>query len=354
MAERDIPLSVFHFDCFWMRELHWCDFEWDPRVFPDPPGMLRRLKERGLRICVWINPYISQHSKLFEEGRDGGYLVRTTGRRACGSGTCGSPGWGWSTSPTPRPREWFTGKLDALLDMGVDCFKTDFGERVPTDVAWYDGSDPERMHNYYTYLYNQTVFELLTKRRGAGRGRGLRPVGHRRVASSSRCTGAATASRRSRPMAGDLRGGLSLGMSGFGFWSHDIGGFEGTPDPALFKRWLAFGLLSSHSRLHGNSSYRVPWEFDEEAVDVTAEVHPAEGPADAVPLPGRPAGRRRGHPGDAGDGPGVPRRSRVHDARAAVHARRRPAGGAGAARRRPTSTTTSPRASGPRCSAAPR
>jgi alpha-D-xyloside xylohydrolase len=70
-------------------------------------------------------------------------------------------------------------------------------------------------------------------------------------------------------MAGDLRGGLSLGMSGFGFWSHDIGGFEGTPDPALFKRWLAFGLLSSHSRLHGNSSYRVPWEFDEEAVDVT-------------------------------------------------------------------------------------
>jgi alpha-D-xyloside xylohydrolase len=69
-------------------------------------------------------------------------------------------------------------------------------------------------------------------------------------------------------MAENLRGGLSLGMSGFGYWSHDIGGFEGTPDPALFKRWIAFGLLSSHSRLHGSGSYRVPWLFDEEAVDV--------------------------------------------------------------------------------------
>jgi alpha-D-xyloside xylohydrolase len=65
-----------------------------------------------------------------------------------------------------------------------------------------------------------------------------------------------------------LRGGLSLGMSGFGYWSHDIGGFEGTPDAAVYKRWIAFGLLSSHSRLHGSGSYRVPWLFDEQAVDV--------------------------------------------------------------------------------------
>jgi alpha-D-xyloside xylohydrolase len=69
-------------------------------------------------------------------------------------------------------------------------------------------------------------------------------------------------------MGESLRGGLSLGLSGFGYWSHDIGGFEGTPDPALFKRWIAFGLLSSHSRLHGSHSYRVPWLFDEEAEDV--------------------------------------------------------------------------------------
>lgn len=70
-------------------------------------------------------------------------------------------------------------------------------------------------------------------------------------------------------MAESLRGGLSLAMSGFAHWSHDIGGFEGTPDPAVFKRWLAFGLLSSHSRFHGSDSYRVPWAFDDEAVDIT-------------------------------------------------------------------------------------
>jgi alpha-D-xyloside xylohydrolase len=267
MAERDIPLSVFHFDCFWMRELHWCDFEWDPEVFPDPPGMLRRLKDRGLRICVWINPYISQHSRLFREGQDRGFLLRRPNGDVW-QWDLWQPGMALVDFTNPEAREWFADHLDALLDMGVDCFKTDFGERVPTDVAWFDGSDPERMHNHYTYLYNRTVFELLTKRRGEGEAvvfARSATAGSQRfpVHWSGDCESTFPA------MAGDLRGGLSLGMSGFGFWSHDIGGFEGTPDPALFKRWLAFGLLSSHSRLHGNSSYRVPWLFDEEAVEVT-------------------------------------------------------------------------------------
>ena len=151
------------------------------------------------------------------------------------------------------------------------------------------------MHNYYTYLYNQTVFDAAAQAPRRGRGGGLRPLGDGRRPSSSRCTGAATASRRSKSMAGDLRGGLSLGLSGFGFWSHDIGGFEGTPTPALFKRWIAFGLLSSHSRLHGNSSYRVPWAVRRGGRRRPAAVHPAEAPADAVPVPGR-----RGRPHDEG------------------------------------------------------
>ena len=96
-------------------------------------------------------------------------------------------------------------------------------------------------------------------------------------------------------MAETLRGGLSLALSGFGYWSHDIGGFEGTPDPAVFKRWLAFGLLSSHSRLHGSDSYRVPWAFDDEAVDVTRTLHPAEDCADAVPGPAPAEAHRDGH-----------------------------------------------------------
>jgi alpha-D-xyloside xylohydrolase len=69
MREREIPLSVFHFDCFWMRQRHWCDFEWDRDKFPDPAGMLKRLKAKGVKISVWINPYVSQMSRLFDEGR---------------------------------------------------------------------------------------------------------------------------------------------------------------------------------------------------------------------------------------------------------------------------------------------
>jgi alpha-D-xyloside xylohydrolase len=266
MAKRELPLSVFHFDCFWMREFNWCDFRWDPRVFPDPEGMLRRLKARGLRICVWINPYIAQRSPLFAEGQEHGYLLRKPGGDVW-QWDLWQPGMGLVDFTNPAAREWYAAKLDALLDMGVDCFKTDFGERIPTDVAYFDGSAPERMHNYYTYLYNETVFEVLRKRRGEG---DAVVFARSATAGSQRFPvhwgGDSESTYPS--MAESLRGGLSLGMSGFGYWSHDIGGFEGTPDAALFKRWLAFGLLSSHTRLHGSSSYRVPWLFDEESVEV--------------------------------------------------------------------------------------
>ncbi|MFE9103095.1 alpha-xylosidase [Actinomadura geliboluensis] len=266
MAERDLPLSVFHFDCFWMREFQWCDFEWDPRVFPDPPGMLRRLRDRGLRICVWINPYIGQRSPLFEEGRARGYLLMRPDGDVW-QWDKWQPGLAVVDFTNPEAREWYAGKLEALMDMGVDCFKTDFGERIPTDVVYHDGSDPERAHNYYTYLYNRTVFDLLRKKRGEGEAvvfARSATVGGQQfpVHWGGDCESTFEA------MGESLRGGLSLGASGFGYWSHDIGGFEGTPDPALFKRWIAFGMLSSHSRLHGSHSYRVPWLFDEESVDV--------------------------------------------------------------------------------------
>lgn len=266
MAARALPLHVFHFDCFWMRAFHWSDFQWDPAVFPDPAGMLARLKSRGLHICVWINPYIAQRSALFAEAAERGFLLRRPNGDVW-QWDMWQAGMGLVDFTNPAAREWFQQKLRPLLAMGVDSFKTDFGERVPTDVVYHDGSDPELMHNYYAQLYNQTVFELLTAVRGAGE-----------AAVFAR---AATAGGQQFPvhwggdcdstfgsMAESLRGGLSLGLSGFGFWSHDIGGFEGTPPAALYKRWIAFGLLSSHSRLHGSSSYRVPWLVDEESVDV--------------------------------------------------------------------------------------
>ena len=266
MRQRGIPLQVFHFDCYWMRGFHWCDFEWDPETFPDPEGQLGRMKEDGTNICVWINPYISQHTETFEEGKAKGYFLK----RKDGSV------WQWDLWQSgmaivdftnPDACEWYCGHLRRLMAMGVDAFKTDFGERIPTeDVVWFDGSDPERMHNYYAYLYNKVVFEMMQAERGDNAIVFARSgsVGSQKfpVHWGGDCDS------NYQSMAESLRGGLSLGLSGFGFWSHDIGGFEGTASPDVYKRWCAFGLLSSHSRLHGSESYRVPWAFDEEAVDV--------------------------------------------------------------------------------------
>ena len=261
MAERDIPLSVFHFDCFWMREFNWCDFEWDPAVFPDPEGMLARLHERDLRVCVWINPYIGQRSPLFAEAKDAGYLV-TNPDGSVWQWDLWQAGMGLVDFTNPDATAWYQGKLRGLIDQGVDAFKTDFGERIPLGVDYFDGSDPEPMHNWYTQLYNKAVFEVLEEARGKGEA-----VLFARSATTGgqqmpvHWGGDNTSSYES--MAESLRGGLSLAFSGFGYWSHDIGGFEGKPDSGVFKRWAAFGLLSSHSRLHGSSSYRVPWIFDE-------------------------------------------------------------------------------------------
>ncbi len=262
MLERGIPLGVFHYDCFWMRGLNWCDFEWDPEMFPDPEGQLARLKQRGVHVCVWINPYIAQRSPLFAEGRDKGYLLRRPNGDVW-QWDHWQPGMAFVDFTNPDATAWYRGHLKRLLDMGVDCFKTDFGERIPTDVVWHDGSDPERMHNYYTLLYNRTVFELLQQEKGKDAIVFARSatVGGQQfpVHWGGDCES------NYELMAESLRGGLSLGLSGFGFWSHDISGFEGTASPDLYKRWCAFGLLSSHSRLHGMESYRVPWNFDEEA-----------------------------------------------------------------------------------------
>lgn len=239
MAERDIPLAAFHYDCYWMREFHWCDFEWDKRFFGDIESTLKRLHE------------------------DKGYLVRKSNGEVWQTDFW-QAGMGLVDFTNPAAREWFKDKVKALLNQGVDAIKTDFGERIPRDVVWYDGSPKLSMHNWYTQLYNQAVFEAIEETYGKG--------------NACLYARSATVGGQQQPvhwggdcestfngMAQSLRAGLSLTSSGFGFWSHDIGGFEGAfPDPAVYKRWVAFGMLGSHSRLHGSTVYRVPWLFDEE------------------------------------------------------------------------------------------
>lgn len=263
MKERNIPVGVFHFDCFWMKGFEWCDFEFDKDMFPDAQGQLARIKERGQRICVWINPYIAQESKIFDEGAQKGYFLKRKSDDAPFQYDFWQAGMAFVDFTNPEAVKWWQDNLQKLIDMGVDSFKTDFGERIPTgDVAYFDGSDPQKMHNYYAYLYNKATFEVLE-----------RNYGKNQAAVFAR---SATAGCQQFPvhwggdpystyeaMAETLRGGLSLALCGFGYWAHDIGGFEGKPDPGLFKRWIAFGLLSSHSRLHGSGSFRVPWLIDE-------------------------------------------------------------------------------------------
>lgn len=239
MAERDIPLAAFHYDCYWMREFHWCDFEWDKRFFGDIESTLKRLHE------------------------DKGYLVRKPNGEVWQTDFW-QAGMGLVDFTNPAAREWFKDKVKALLNQGVDAIKTDFGERIPRDVVWYDGSPKLSMHNWYTQLYNQAVFEAIEETYGKG--------------NACLYARSATVGGQQQPvhwggdcestfngMAQSLRAGLSLTSSGFGFWSHGIGGFEGAfPDPAVYKRWVAFGMFGSHSRLHGSTVYRVPWLFDEE------------------------------------------------------------------------------------------
>lgn len=239
MAERGIPLAAFHYDCYWMREFHWCDFEWDKRFFGDIESTLKRLHE------------------------DKGYLVRKPNGEVWQTDFW-QAGMGLVDFTNPAAREWFKDKVKALLNQGVDAIKTDFGERIPRDVVWYDGSPKLSMHNWYTQLYNQAVFEAIEETYGKG--------------NACLYARSATVGGQQQPvhwggdcestfngMAQSLRAGLSLTSSGFGFWSHGIGGFEGAfPDPAVYKRWVAFGMLGSHSRLHGSTVYRVPWLFDEE------------------------------------------------------------------------------------------
>lgn len=160
MAERHLPLHVFHFDCFWMKAFQWCDFEWDPLTFPDPEGMIKRLKAKGLKVCVWINPYIGQRSPVFKELKEKGYLLK----RPDGSlwqWDKWQPGLAIYDFTNPEACQWYADKLKGLVAMGVDCFKTDFGERIPTDVQWFDGSDPQKMHNHYAFIYNELVWKVL-------------------------------------------------------------------------------------------------------------------------------------------------------------------------------------------------
>jgi len=287
LARRRMPAGVIHIDPWWMCWRKYCDFEWDRRAFPDPEGLIRRLHERGLKLCLWEHPYVSVESEIFGYGRDKGYFVRrpdgevyiidyglSLAPRPDGRVRVAGETERWNAPvaiidlTNPDARAWFKDLHRPLLLAGVDVFKTDFGEDVPADARFHDGRTGAEMHNLYPLLYNAAVFEATAEETG----RGL--VWARAATAGSQrypvCWSGDPASDWDS-LAATIRGGLSAGLSGLALWSHDIGGYRGRPNPELYVRWAQFGLFSSHSRMHGDSP-REPWAFGDEALAIVRKL----------------------------------------------------------------------------------
>lgn len=265
IRELGFPCSVLHIDTYWQREGCWSDLEWDTEAFPDPRGLMADLAAQGFRVCLWTNPYLSVDSPHFTElDRDGLFLHTPSGATWIGQVWGGAhPDSAVLDLTHPGAADWLRTRIRQILATGVSVIKTDFGEAVPADAVAHNGLTGERLHNLYPLLFHDLVAEATRETAGHGLtwGRSTWTGGQRHGA---KWTGDSNASWQD--LASTLRAGLSLSFSGHPFWSHDIGGFHGTPDPELFVRWAQFGLLSPLSRFHGMTS-RLPWDFGAEAYE---------------------------------------------------------------------------------------
>ncbi len=271
LRKREIPCDVIHLDPAWLRENRWCDLEWNEETFPDPSEMIDKLRRNGFKLSLWIMPYVPKGSKIFEEGKKSGYFAMKKDGSVYDKRL---ETWEYSDVffkdkgvvdfTNPEAVKWYKEKLRKLLRLGVSVFKTDFGESAPRDAFYYGGVSGEEIHNLYPLLYNKAVFEVVCEfwREGIVWGRS----GYAGMQRYPVCW-SGDPSSNFRTMVCTLMGGLSLGLSGVPFWSHDIGGYPGDPTPELYIRWAQFGLFCSHSRCHGITP-REPWEFGEEALRI--------------------------------------------------------------------------------------
>ena len=275
LRELGIPCDVINLDPRWLKEMKnrydlGCDFVWNDDDFPDQAGFVRWLADRGVKLCLWENPYIWKGTPMYEEGRKRGYLLRT------GDGELArpldNPEAAMPDFTSQRAVRWWQDKHRPHLRTGIATFKSDFGEAVPEDALFANGKTGRELHNAYPLLYNRAVFEVIAQERGEGL-----VWGRSGYAGSQRYPLNWTGDSPStfEGMAAALRAGLSLSLAGIPFWSHDIGGFwpgghVGTPSPELYIRWAQFGLLSSHARFHGTSA-REPWHYGQEAVTIVRE-----------------------------------------------------------------------------------
>lgn len=252
-----IPSDVIHFDTGWFGVDWQCDYEFAKDRFKDPVAMLKSMKKDGFRTCLWQLPYFTPKNRYFRELVDGGMAVHN------GNGTLSYEDAVLDLS-NPKTVAWYQGKIANLIKQGVSAIKCDFGEAAPYDGIYASGKTGFYEHNLYPLRYNKALWQAV---------RDNTPDHEGVIWARSAWAGsqryplhwggdAATNEIGSVGMLGDLRGGLSFGLSGFSFWSHDMGGFVTKSPDDLYRRWLPFGFLSSHTRAHGAPPTE-PWLISE-------------------------------------------------------------------------------------------
>ena len=266
LRKEDYPCDVIHLDTGWFRTDWLCEWKFNPERFPDPPGFISKLRKNGFKVSLWQMPYVAREAEQLEEATQNNYISKPKEIKQAGGSNFSALDYAGTIDFTyPKAVEWYKGLLKNLLDMGVVCIKTDFGEDIHMD-AEYHSMSPEKLNNLYALLYQKAAYEITKEVTGDG------IVWAR--AGWAGCQrfplhwgGDAAASWAG--MAGSLKGGLHLGLSGFAFWSHDVPGFHGVPDfmnsvipNDLYVRWTQFGVFSSHIRYHGTSK-REPYEYPE-------------------------------------------------------------------------------------------
>lgn len=264
LRKEQFPCDVIHLDTGWFNTDWLCEWKFNLERFPDPERFVSDLKKKGFRVSLWQMPYISKDSEQYEEAVNEQYIGVQKGDTIKGESNFSNLDYAGTIDFTnPRAVIWYKNLLRRLLEIGVSCIKTDFGEEIHLDAEYY-GMQAKKLNNVYALLYQKAAFEVTKEVTGNGL------VWAR--AGWSGCQrypihwgGDAAASWDG--MAGSLKGGLHLGLSGFGFWSHDVPGFHGVPNfmnsvipENLYIRWTQFGVFTSHIRYHGTSN-REPYHY---------------------------------------------------------------------------------------------
>ena len=253
LRQHKIPSDVIHFDTGWFGVDWQCDYEFAKDRFKDPKGMLDQMKRDGFHTCLWQLPYFTPKNRFFREIVDGGMAVRN----AAGSLPYEDAVLDFTN---PKTVSWYQSKIEGLMKLGVATIKCDFGEAAPYDGFYHNGRGGLYEHNLYPVRYNKALWEQVER---SHPGEGViwarsAWAGSQRYALHWGGDAATT----NTGMLGDLRGGISFGLSGFSFWSHDMGGFVTASPEDIYRRWLPFGFLSSHTRAHGAPPTE-PWLISE-------------------------------------------------------------------------------------------